>query len=107
MQNYEGLIQALDALEAGLRQCGLWAEMPPAPSALDSRLPFCCDTMSLQEWLQWLLLPRLRALVEAQGVLPARSNIVPYAEMVWPVEPPYDVLVALLRNVDDVFQATG
>ena len=100
MRDETAILTALEALEQALQEWGLWTAIAPSPEALASHMPFCCDTLSLQQWLQWLLVPRIRAILEAQAPLPARSSIAPYAEVVWPATPPYDALIALLRDLD-------
>ncbi len=63
-----------------LRRRGVWAGEPPSPAALSSRLPFCCDTLSFTEWLQWVLIPRLEDLDRHGGHWPAHSAMRPMAE---------------------------
>jgi len=70
----------MDALEQELRLRGQWEPFPPSPHALESGLPFCCDTLRFTQWLQWVLIPRTRALVEAGGAWPHASGIRPMAE---------------------------
>lgn len=69
------------AIETELRQLQLWSAHPPLASAFDSQAPFCCDTMPLHQWLQFVLLPRMRALIEARQALPAQICICPIAEL--------------------------
>jgi len=70
----------LNQIEAELRQLELWSAVPPDSAALASTLPFCCDTLSFAQWLQFVFLPRMRALVEGQLPLPANSAISVMAE---------------------------
>ena len=67
-------------LEGVLRAEGHWAGMPPSVEALSSPEPFCVDTLEFTEWLQWIYIPRLRAIIEQKGALPSGSQIQPYAE---------------------------
>ncbi len=90
-----------DAIEAELRAQSLWETAPPSPRALSSPLPFCCDTLRFTQWLQWICLPRTRALVDAGGPLPAHSAIRPMAEEAlrgcdWDT----DVLLSLIGRFD-------
>lgn len=71
---------ALSDLEQELRRVGLWESTSPPAEALLSPQPFCYDTLSFPQWLQWLFLARMRALVEDGGPYPLRSAIHPYAE---------------------------
>lgn len=70
----------LDELEAELREQGFWSDVPPTAEALASKQPFAVDTLSLPEWLQWIYLQRLRALIEADLPLPTGAKVNPYAE---------------------------
>lgn len=70
----------LQQLEAEMRRQKLWAGMPPTAEALSSLMPFMYDTLKTHEWLQWIFIPRTRALMEAGGRLPGNCNIHPLAE---------------------------
>ena len=70
-------------LEAALLADNLWSELPPSPVALASTAPFCCDTMPLEQWLQFILLPKMQALLEAGVPLPNNIAISPLAELVY------------------------
>lgn len=70
----------LRAIEAELQSLQLWTELPPSAAALASQAPFCCDTMPLQQWLQYVLLPRMQALIDARLPLPTQISICPIAE---------------------------
>ena len=70
----------LTEIETELCRQGLWETAPPAPAAFESGLPFCCDRMRFTQWIQWVFLPRTRALIEAGGPLPEVSGIRPMAE---------------------------
>ena len=73
----------LRSLEAELRVQGRWDDTPPPPEALHSSQPFACDTLSLDQWLQWILLPGLDALLEERRPLPAACAIRPMAEEIY------------------------
>lgn len=67
-------------LECELRTHGLWEEELPSTEQLMSAEPFACDVMPLQQWLQWVFLPRMKAIVESDADLPHACNISVYAE---------------------------
>ena len=79
-QRERALIAVIDALEAELRRMQLWEYAPPSDTQLASTQPFCVDTLALSQWLQWLLIPRMRRIFAGEGNLPTRSAIRPYAE---------------------------
>lgn len=70
----------LDELEQALKAQGWWCEQPPSAMAMASTAPFCCDTMPLEQWLQFVLLVKMRALLETGAELPSKIAILPMAE---------------------------
>jgi uncharacterized protein YqcC (DUF446 family) len=74
------LIAVVDGLEAELRRMRLWEPVPPSQDLLASPQPFCVDTLALSQWLQWMLIPRMRKIFAGDGELPKASAIHPYAE---------------------------
>ncbi len=67
-------------IEAELRQLGLWQAEPPEHNALASQEPFCIDTLSFEQWLQFVFMVKLRQLLDAQQTLPSQCSIAPMAE---------------------------
>lgn len=74
------IIELLSALEAELNQLGLWSSLPPSDQAMRSTLPFCYDTMPLQQWLQFIFIPRLELMIAAAMPLPTKISMLPIAE---------------------------
>ena len=68
------------AIEIHLRQMSCWQSEPLAAEKYLSREPFCLDTMSFEQWLQFVLLARLKRLIEEGQPLPAVSGVAPMAE---------------------------
>jgi uncharacterized protein YqcC (DUF446 family) len=96
------LAQLLDDLEAELRAQDFWSDVPPSPEALASGQPFAVDTLSLPEWLQWIYIQRLRALIEARLPLPTGALVKPYAEEALKQEKrPTGQLLMLIDRIDD------
>lgn len=77
------LAEQLLLIERELRVLGVWEALSPDPQALASREPFCVDTLSFEQWLQWIFLPRMKAILESGAALPAVSGILAMAEMVY------------------------
>ncbi|MEH6566754.1 MAG: YqcC family protein [Halopseudomonas sp.] len=67
-------------LESELRSLGLWSTHPPEPARLDSSAPFCVDTLLFEQWLQWLFIPRMAAVLDQQAGLLAKPRLLPMAE---------------------------
>lgn len=91
------LADHLLAIERELRLAGLWTKQAPSPEALASDQPFCIDTLAFEQWLQWVLLPRMKVLLEAGLPLPGASGVAEMAEMVWAARPevPAALFIAL------------
>lgn len=72
--------QHLNELQVAMRLHNLWEETPPSAEALASTEPFCVSTLSATQWLQWIFIPRMNALLDANGELPRNFAITPYLE---------------------------
>jgi uncharacterized protein YqcC (DUF446 family) len=89
-------------IEAEMRRIGLWEATPPEEEALASLVPFCHDTLAFEQWLQWVLLAKMKAVVESGEAFPASSDITPLAELRFAQLPqPTERLLELLQRFDD------
>ncbi len=100
--SHSQLIEHLQQLENELRAQKLWSAVAPSEQALASSMHFMYDTLQLHEWLQWVFLPRLRALLDAGGRLAFQCNIHPLAEHEWEKRDDFDKrqLLVLLAQID-------
>lgn len=73
----------LTEIEAELRRLNWWAGQRPSAEALASTAPFSADTLRLEEWLQFVLIPRMRHLIDTGMPLPGDCGIAPMAEVAW------------------------
>lgn len=87
-------------IERELRLAALWSAQPPAADALASDQPFCIDTLAFEQWLQWVLLPRMKVLLEEARPLPRSSGVTEMAEMAWAGRADLDALMRVLRAFD-------
>ena len=95
-------------IEAELRRLQVWGRRPPELGRLCSTTPFCADTLSLTEWLQWIFVPRMKVILEQGLPLPQRCDIHPYAEEVClGVEYDSSLLLHLLREFDQQINSSG
>ena len=72
--------EVLIDIEAQLRQLDQWDKIPPSTEALASTEPFCVDTLTLPQWLQFVFLPTIYRMLEEDQALPQRCGIAPMAE---------------------------
>lgn len=96
----------LNALEAELKQQRLWSTAPADPRLMSSSAPFSCDTMSLEQWLQYILIPRMQALLQANAALPDNISILPYAELAFkPLGTAADKLLHIIAGLEQSVRA--
>ena len=72
--------EVLIDIEAELRRLGQWDKIPPSTEDLASKEPFCVDTLTLPQWLQFVFLPTMYQMLEEDQSLPQRCGIAPMAE---------------------------
>ncbi|WP_445767396.1 YqcC family protein [Rheinheimera sp.] len=103
------LVKALlGELETELKQQHLWASAPPDAAALASSLPFCYDTMPLENWLQFIFLPRMQALLDARLSLPAKISVLPIAEQAFShLGSQADPLLQIIKRIDDTLSGAA
>jgi uncharacterized protein YqcC (DUF446 family) len=88
-------------IETELKNLELWSEERPTQEALASTQPFCIDTLSLPEWIQFILLERLHAMMNAEVPLPSQCGVTPIAEEYFKtVNTNEERLIALLLQLD-------
>lgn len=98
------LSRMLDDIEAELRLIGYWSGQPPEEQAFASSMPFFADRMGFEEWLQWVMVARFRALLDGALPLPERCQIAPMAEEALQLaDQDLSRLLALLRELDALF----
>lgn len=100
MKQHVGVADQLLAIEAELRKLDLWQSSPPPATALASCEPFCIDTLDFTQWIQFILLPRLKEMVETGTELPANSGIAPMAEQALGGMEGVDPLIERLWELD-------
>ena len=94
--------QLLQALEQELKQLELWQQEPPSAQALASTLPFCIDTLEFHQWLQFILIARLRQMLVLAMGLPGQSALHAMASEVYKEEMMrMQTLVTLLAQLDE------
>jgi len=95
--------EVLIDIEAQLRQLGLWDKIPPSTEALASEQPFCVDTLTLPQWLQFVFLPTIYKMLEEGTPLPDRCGIAPMAEEFFRGSGlSYESLIELLEDIDEL-----
>ena len=100
-ENIELQIQRIERL---LREMDLYSEQRPQASAFESSVPFCYDTMSFLDWLQWVMFPRTRDLIRRELPLPTVCEIHPLAEEEFKlISQETDTLLEEIAALDQLF----
>lgn len=102
MTKVSQLSTLFEQLEAQMRTQKLWQQTPPSAEALMSQQPFAIDMLEPNEWLQWIFIARIRALMEQGSPLPQGFEIAPYFEQAWQEHAQYRELIALIQQIDKV-----
>ncbi len=106
MSQHQQLTQLLDEVEREMRALDLWQATAPSAEALASVQPFCIDTLSFCEWVQWLMVPRFTAMIERRQPLPASSDIASMAEEVFKeIDADTGQLLRLIAEIDSTLRA--
>lgn len=58
----------------------MWQAEAPSVQQLNSQAPFCVDTLSFDQWLQWIFIPRMVDIIEHGEGMPGACNIGPMGE---------------------------
>jgi len=72
-------LEKIDAIEAELRRLGRWQATPLEPGAYEFKAAFGADTMTFSQWLQFILVPRVREIAAGGGEFPSKSAVGAYA----------------------------
>ncbi len=75
MDSYQTAADYAERIERELHNLKVWRSEPLPAAAYASDQPFYLDTMTLYQWLQFILLPSVRKTVEERGEFPAESYV--------------------------------
>lgn len=85
-----------------LQKLALWQTTPPKIDAFLSEQPFALDTMQAHEWLQWIFIPRMYALIEANANLPQFALHPYFEEALKDQETNINHLLHLIKQLDEL-----
>ena len=89
-----------DRLAAELVRLGRWQPAPIDPARLVDMGAFGMNTLAAEEWLQYVLMPRLREVARGESPLPTESSVAAWATRQFDGDPDAEGLLALLRELD-------
>ncbi|WP_416380176.1 MULTISPECIES: YqcC family protein [unclassified Gilliamella] len=95
----------LERIEQALKKIDLWQALPPSQDAFLSQQPFALDTMKSYEWLQWIFIPRIRAIIDANSAIPPFALHPYFEEALKESEKNTDHLLDLIKQLDELTQS--
>jgi uncharacterized protein YqcC (DUF446 family) len=87
-------------LQTEMQALNIWQSQSPNIKRLASTEPFAIDTLTPQEWLQWIFIPKMKALFSQGYPLPKALNISPYFEESWQGQPSYTRLLTIIKRLE-------
>ncbi len=104
MQNRHELVaDLLVALQLAMHEENLWQSEPLSHSAYHSSAPFCCDTMTFGQWLQFVFIPKMNELINSQQALPSQLSLLPMLEMSYPNSQRLSSVYGVITRLDALF----
>ena len=94
----------ISEIEAEMKRIGYWSIDPLPENAYDFREAFAMDTMTFSQWLQFILIPRVRSIIEQRGDFPLESMVGAQAVREFDGDTTATNLVTLLSDFDDLFR---
>lgn len=109
MDIYQKAENIINKIEEEMRVKGLWQNEALEPEKFCSTKAFCLDTMTFVQWLQFVLLPRVKSIILSKGEFPAASEVSQQATREFLMYPLYSKnktkkLLELLTEFDDLFE---
>ncbi|MCL1057660.1 YqcC family protein [Shewanella gelidimarina] len=94
-------------LQDELVSAALWSATLPSESAMQSSAPFACDTMAFEQWLQFILIPKMHYLLDSAMPLPKAIAVAPMAEHVWAGKPEFCRIIKTITELDELLSETN
>ena len=99
----EQLTVFLTELTIILKKLNLWQDQAPSSADLASSAPFCCDTLSFEQWLQFVLIKRLNNMIDTKMPLPDIICLCPMAEQAFSsLGQVADKLINVIGDIDEL-----
>ncbi len=102
MDIYQLAARKADEIEDELKRLARWSQNPLPDEAFEDMGAFGSNTMSFENWLQFVLIPRIREIVEAKDDFPPGSHLAPYAIRYFDGDYDADPLRELLYQLDEL-----
>ncbi len=99
----DAIRKKLNEIESEMKRLGIWSKTPLPKDAFLDMGAFGMNTMSFDQWLQFVFVPNVRKLLKTDGPWPDKSEIGTIAVREFDGMPESDGLIALLTEFDHLF----
>ena len=103
---YQLLANKAEQVENELRRLNRWQDLPLSSDKFADMGAFGSNTMTFEQWIQFVLVPRIDQIVFNKGELPAGSMLATYAVRVFDGDTDASNLIDLLNEIDDLINIT-
>ncbi len=107
MTQHAQVESTLHSLHQALINADKWSTEKIGAEALSSQQPFCLDTMNFSEWLQFVFIPKIQALIHAQEALPCflkDQGLAPMAREFYSGSEADRRILAVICQIDELLQ---
>jgi uncharacterized protein YqcC (DUF446 family) len=102
---YSLVAEKAGEIEAELKRLNRWSNEPLPPEYFESMGAFGSNTMTFEQWIQFVLIPRIDEIVISKGVFSSNSQLSRYAVRVFDGDTDADYLSDLLYQLDDLINS--
>jgi len=99
---YTLAVTKANEIEAELKRLNRWTNEPLPPECFEEMGAFGSNTMAFEQWIQFVLIPRIQDIVSTKGEFPSDSQLSRYAVRVFDGDTDADHLRNLLYQLDDL-----
>jgi len=89
-------------IEAELKHLNRWSDAPLSPEKLENMGAFGSNTMTFEQWMQFVLIPRIHQIIKDEDSFPDGSMLAPYAIRYFDGDPEAGPLHDLLYELDNL-----
>jgi len=105
-EHFENTADLLAELSKALQRLNLWQEQRPSILEVSSSAPFCCDTLTFEQWLQFVFIERISLMINQGQSLPTKIALTPMAEVSFKhLSGQAEFLLVIIRKIDKTLTA--
>lgn len=99
------LTKQLNELQETMTKTNHWSTQFIPPKALLSTEPFCMDTMDFGQWLQFIFIPRMRAIIDGKHPLPRLPKDQGISPMAADFFKDNEQILSIIQTIDKLLEA--